>query len=413
MLVDRTRFLKLAIAIAATTVTTVACSSGDAGDEEDATGAAISTEAGGACGADSIKKPGEGSMTPSSYAEGFCFNLAVSDLRTPDAEGIESGFFDFVWQHCHAYSTQLQPAVAKKVQACLVKADKARRVKKADGTELVNEFDSMAMYNCGKDTLSSICKDGIDGRTNSNKDANGKGRADRMTDALVKGGDARPRATILSETMAVLSGLKSGARVQMDRCVTKDFPNLHSCLEGLQADFSFAEDASEPKPTGADACVGPAANPALAASACAPVMAKILKEEAEGAFAVPEFAEGKCNDYVTKLEPAAAKAAIDCLLATKKGDTYQNIYTCGAVGLRRVCQDASLDAECKGIVDSVKTSDPNANTGGRLTRECRALLPGLKPAARREVASCVKQRAPSFATGGFANEALWSCVEGL
>ncbi len=413
MLVDRSRFLKLAIAIAATTVTTVACSSGDAGDDQDSSGGAVSSEAGGACGADSIKKPGEGSMKAFSYEEGFCFNLALSDLRTPDAKGIEGGFFDFVWQHCHAYNTQLQPAVAKKVQTCLAKADKARRVTNADGTEFVNEFDAMAMYNCGKDTLLSICRDGIDGRTNSNKDANGKGRGDRMTDALVNGGDTRPRATILSEAMAVLSGLKSGARVQMERCVTKEFPDLHSCLEGLQADFSFADDAREPKPTGAAACVAPTANAAPAASACAPVMEKIRKEEAEGAFAVPEFAEGKCNDYVTKFEPAAAKAAIDCLMAAKSGDTYQNIYTCGAVGLRRVCQDSSLDAECKGIVDSVKTAAPNANAGGRVTRQCRALLSGLKPEARKEVASCVKTRAPSFATGGFANEALWSCIEGL
>ncbi len=410
MLVDRSRFLKLAVAIAATTATTVACSATSDETSGTAEPEAQALSAGGACSAKSIAKPGEGSLLPYSYEEGYCFDLARWQ-GTPDAEGIGTRWFDFVYDHCHAYSAQLQPAVAKNVKACLDRADKARP-RDAEGNPTV-EFDAGAMYDCGKSALWSICKDGVDARVNSNKDATGKGRCDRIVDSLKARGDSRPTNSILTECMAVLSGLKSPARSQVESCVTTEGWDLYTCVEGISADFFGAEaSANEPKPSAAEACAAPASVAAPSASACDAVLAKIDAEVKAGAFAVPEFATRHCASYLSNYEPAAAKATIDCLTDPAK-ETYQNIYACGALGLKKVCRDpGAVDAACKQIVAQIVAVDPQANAGGRVTRECRSLMPGLKAAARTEVAKCTGPLAKSFGKS-LARYAFYSCVEGL
>jgi hypothetical protein len=73
-----------------------------------------------------------------------------------------------------------------------------------------------------------------------------------------------------------------------------------------------------------------------------------------------------------------------------------------------MCKDTTQDDTCKGLVDTIKAASPDANKGGRLTRQCRSLLPGIKPAAVTKLKTCVQAEAASL--GQFT---LYSCIEGM
>lgn len=397
MLVDRARFLKFAFAITAATGTATAtgCAATTAeegtvkGDDQEVTGAV--------CTATSMRKPGEGSMTPYAYEEGFCFKLAISE-GPPSAEGLTTDFFDFVYDHCQMYSSQLQPAVAKKVKACLETADK-KRAHDAAG-EATEPFDAMAMYECGKTALWSICNDGIDERVRS--------RCERLATAQLANGATRSPLVLVNECSRVLSGLKTSARAQIEECVTKDKFDLYTCVEGVQSDFTLTQ-TPDPLPLPADACVPSASQAAVPTAAACDAL--VTKAAAEGAFYAETFLRHRCDVYRKKFAPSAAKAAIECL-ASPDRKVYENVYACGNLALKKTCRDTSLDATCKKIVADVTAVAPKANRGGMLMRQCRTLLPGLTEAARTEVSACVPKLANEWGER-FAPHALYSCVEGL
>lgn len=436
MRVDRSKFMSFALAISATTATVVGCAS-PAGDDDlgDQTADAVT---GGTCTATSIRKPGEGSMKPYAYEEGFCFDLAVS-TGAPDAEGITYKFFDFVHEHCRMYSAQLQPAVAKKTYECLAKANDARP-RRAVGVEesaATTEFDAMAMYNCGKDALNSICNDGIDQRV--------KGRCDRVVGNLEDGETpVAVRNKLHNQCMRIMSGLKVSARDQMEKCTKQGF-DLDSCIEGLEEDFGrpanvqdLEGQASEPLPAPANECVSQLYGSPYTTAERNEKLAyckEMSEREADGTgstnVAYRKFLEAKCASYVTKFDRPAADLAIGCLqdASERPGGTARVIYSCGTTALKHICRESSLDATCKGMVDEIATASKKANAGGRLTRQCRALLPGINDAGVAKVKTCVKEEiaslkanaANSAGNGGDAQEykdafapyAFYSCVEGL
>jgi hypothetical protein len=429
--VDRSKFVSFALAISATTATVVGCASPDGGEDlGDQTADAVT---GGTCTATSIRKPGEGSMKPFAYQEGFCFDLAVS-TGAPDAEGVTYKFFDFVHEHCRMYSAQLQPAVAKKVQECLQKSDTRRR--NADG-EATEEFDAMAMYNCGKNALNSICNDGIDQRV--------KGRCDRVVGNLEDGETPLAvRNKLNNQCMRIMSGLKVSARDQMEKCTQQGF-DLDSCIEGLEEDFGRAQNvadvegqAQEPLPAPANECVSQLYGSPYTTAERNEKLAycKDMSERVAGGgggtnAAYRKFLEAKCSSYVTKFDRPAADLAIGCLqdASEQPGGTGRVIYSCGTTALKHICRESALDATCKALVDEIGTASKKANAGGRLTRQCRALLPGINDAGVAKIKTCVKEdiaalktnAANSAGNGGNAQEykdsfapyAFYSCVEGL
>src|SRR5262249_49497772 len=129
------------------------------------------------------------------------------------------------------------------------------------------------------------------------------------------------------------------------------------------------------------------------------------------------FLQEKCTEYMMEYQPFAGFRAIQCLQASS--DVDRDVYTCGAKGLKSMCAGGSnpmeaklIDSLCKEYVDTLTTIDPKANAGGRATRECRALLPGVGSDDRHaKMIECAKKRAQDFKAQGASRFAFFSCIE--
>jgi hypothetical protein len=400
MKIDPKRFHALATAIAATTAV-AGCPSTDSGSQVGHT-----TE--GIC----IDNPGEGSQNAElySFAEGVCFDIARF-APAPDAEGLPGieginptyegagiDFDEYLYAHCRAYSSQLRPAIAKRVESCLLEAD-AERARNEWG-DPIGRFDWTAMYGCGIDTLTSICTDDdtIDNRSD--------GRCDRISGALeTRGEDPEAAFTMCQQ---VMTGLRGTARERLEYCVVNEGWDIYTCVEGLEDDSSLN---SEDEP--AEECVV-AYDFDGAQSSCAPVLDRLSDEES-WAY---DFVASKCQAYVDRFKGKAADVAVACLMDPSQSVT-EAIYSCGAKGLRAICRTEDVNEPCQQMVDAIDAAAAAAgqgetpNAGGRITKQCRALLPGLTAEARDAVAACIGTQAESFAPYGMATYTFYSCVEGL
>ncbi|MEZ4439125.1 MAG: hypothetical protein R3B72_08550 [Polyangiaceae bacterium] len=399
MKIDHARFAALAAAIATTTVV-AGC---PAPDTDQQVGEANE----GVC----IANPGEGSQSAElySFVEGTCFDLArfapapqVEGLPgiagiNPDYEGGSIDFDDYVYEHCRMYSSQLRPAIAKRVESCLLAAD-AERERNEVG-DPIGRFSWEAMYGCGADTLGSICtdEDTIDNRSDS--------RCDRVAGALESRGQGEGAFGYCQQ---VMTGLRGSARAQIEHCVIHERFDIYTCVEGLVDDAALAED-EEPR----DECVV-AYDFDVPQASCAPVLERLTADEAWA----QEFVAAKCQSYLTRFTGPAADVAIACLMDPERSVT-DAIYACGARGLRAVCRNEEVHDACAEMVDTIDAAADAAgkgetpNAGGRLTKQCRALLPGLGAEAQVAMKGCVAQQAPSFAEFEMATYTFYSCVEGL
>lgn len=399
MRLDATRFLALTVSIAATTM---ACAQPAA--EEEVGAMSEGALSGATCGATSIKQPRQGTARAVAFPDGFCHGLARS-VQAPDAEGITSGYFGFIEDHCNMYSTQLQPAVAASAYACLKKADDARP-RNAAG-QPTQEFDATTMYECGWDAMKSVCNEGIDGRVNAQKDLSGRGRCDRIVDALAAqatmSGMGFSAAKELNACNRVLSAMKSSGRAQMERCITEKGYDIYTCAEGLDGDLTLVQE-DDPRPTVTEACIPADAEAQVPGpEVCDALNARVRME---GDSAAQRFIVSRCHEFRTQFKPAAAKLAIECLSASA-GKVSDKVYECGQKALRKICRDPQVvDGLCDRIVKSVVADSPTANAGGRLTRQCRTLLAGLSSTEQTAAATCVMYEGRPF-----GDKALTVCLD--
>ena len=310
------------------------------------------------------------------FEEGFCFDLAVSN-DGPTREGSNIAFFDFIDEHCRAYHDTMKPAIGAKTQECLAGA-------KVKG----KEFDALKMYDCGRQALKSACADP-------------KAQAACQTMSAPLKLTPQATDTFVRACTSLTSGLEANGRAQISDCVgqaaqgdelAKIFSNdpaalVDSCVEGLSQ-----------APPAAGQCIP---NDNDATVVIDPTFCADLGKRA--AFAQP-FVESHCNMYGAVFKSGAAAQVRKCLDAAK--DVNNDIYDCGRDALRAVCSDASADDACKQIVSAVvsKPGHEKDNAGGRLTKQCRSFLSGLKDSGRNQMVACAKGD-PFFD--------LYSCVEGL
>lgn len=417
MNIDKSRFFVLLTTIAASTA---ACSSTGADDTAQNEGAATD-------GTECIADPRKGEpnvLKAPAWEEGYCFDLAswnqapqredrAADIRASFSEGaamsftegVGAAFDDFVYEQCQMYRSIIRPAVAKDVKTCLdALVGTGARTKRVDVLEL---------YKCGTKAF-DVCQTeaAIDGRLGNRcknivTAINGAAKSTKI--------DVAGRDFDLTETScnAVMSGLRPSGRAQLETCVRdqatrtankiqpKDI--FYSCYEGMQSDFSFDKGESPEK-----FCWN-----ATESGFTIPSSQACDQIASQTKIGIGEFLKSKCEEYRTAFVPAAAEAAVQCL--SKSTDVDRDSYKCGNEGLRTVCPDSSVDAPCTQWVAALTRIDPTANAGGRATRECRTLLPGLTTAHRAAVLACAPARAASFGkfTKGNARFALYSCIEGL
>ncbi len=342
MLVNRLAFLALA-----TSMSTIACSSTTPAEDEEG------SDEGAIVGGD------RACSTPDKDAE-----IPVGDLRICDTmanNALQYGE-DYASIHgtCNGYLTNYKPFARAKVLACM-KALKPVDIPRDDGPEAFaggRMFDWSGLYSCGFEAIRQTCAS--------------EEIASKCAELIARPGHAPwtsdPAVKPQQECQEFLSALTAAGKTQVIKCMTESKFSASSCIEGLRADWQ------------APVCWNPDERGG-----------KRRADSASSCEALGTTAKSVCLQFMNAMRAPMAAVYSDSLVALAKASTEttaNSVYVAAVRSLRGTCSNpAVVDPMCRTLVNKWQATQRDVNKGGRLTRECRALFPGLLQSARDRVMS--------------------------
>lgn len=338
MKLDRSLFLAVATSLAA-----VACGSSSA--ETDTDEGAVQGAEGARC-----VDPGQDGAGPSSDLA-FCTDLATRAAAVGE-------HFQSVQNVCSGYLTNFKSEAAKRAKTCMTGLR----------TELAGRgpsFDWMGLYECGYSSLRGTCE--ANGITSACRDL-----ITEQTQMSTSTAMAEP-AMVEAECVSFLSGLKRAGVEQVKGCVTQTKFPVYSCVEGI-----------EPSTSAKNLCLDAKARTESGAT-------RLQLAEGCKHLAIDEDAKGVCYQFVKASRVAMAERLVTAIqqatVDRRAPLTAANVHNIGVSALREACRaPAEVDAICTQVAAKY-TAAGKSNAGGRITRECRAVFPGLLKAARDRILS--------------------------
>jgi hypothetical protein len=345
MKIDRLSFLALAASLSA-----AACSSASnnaAGDEDEG-----ALERARRC-----LSPG-GDEPISTTALRTCDELA----KRGEAVGEDAASLRLL---CSAFLTNFKANAAAEAKKCL---DGIRPV--GGGRDKMIDWE--AVYSCGFDILASSCPS-----SDVNQDCE-EILSQPKPSARVTHDSKEDAASLRAECVGFMSGLKPAARKPVKTCAMGggDYAvPLYACVEGLD-------------PNDRAVCIDGNARPRTPEGA---VLSR--GENAYQCYFLPgPEAEGICIQFTEAArvgvgaEIAKRMQAVPKVTSPEPRSTeyLDRLYASGVATLRATCGSDSVNEPCKALVAKY-TEAGMSNAGGRLTRECRDLFPGLLKSARDHV----------------------------
>lgn len=287
----------------------------------------------GAAHATQCVQPGAESAKLSSDDSRFCEDLATRAEASPGKHDWTS-----VNSVCLGYLTSFRSAPARAAKQCMTDA----------GKRISDDFWT-ALYGCGFSSLASVCPDAA--ATSTCQPLGGQNAA------------ACP---------SILSGLETSARADVESCAKTSGFGVYSCVEGIEPHYRGE-------------CTAPGSDPTRSLEG---ELRALCKREIPAAGAAQDL----CVRLVGNAQPSVAQAIMNGLHAVsvdKNGDprtvSEAEMYKIGLRELHAACrQPADVDGLCREGVAAL-VANGGSNAGGRLTNECRSLLAGLKPSARRQM----------------------------
>lgn len=287
----------------------------------------------GAAHATQCVQPGVATAKLGSDDSRFCEDLATRAEASPSKHDWTS-----VNSVCLGYLTSYKSAPAAAAKKCMTEA----------GKRITGDFWT-ALYGCGFSSLANVCPDSA--ATTTCQPLGGQNAA------------ACP---------SLLTGLEESARADVESCAKTMGFGVYSCVEGIEPHYRGE-------------CTSPGSDPTRS-------LERELRAQCTREIPAAGEAQDLCVKLVGNAQPAVAQAIMNGIHAAstdENGDprtmTEAEVYKIGLRELHAACrQPADVDALCREGVTAL-VGNGGSNAGGRLTNECRSLLAGLKPAARRQM----------------------------